>query len=77
MSLIAKISDQGILRVKSPNLKLGDEVILETGEGKVRNPEKGNWSDMEKAFEEIDQLDFPRRTHEEIIRDIHEFRGEY
>lgn len=74
MALIAEITDQGILRVKSSTFKAGDEVILEPSEGKVRNPEKGNWSDMEKAFEEIDQLDFPRRTHEEIIRDIHEIR---
>ena len=75
MSLIAEITDRGVLRVKSPALKPGDEIALETCDGGVRNADKGKWSEMKKVLERIDRLDFPRRTHEEIIRDLHEFRG--
>ncbi|MEW6236051.1 MAG: hypothetical protein AB1656_11740 [Candidatus Omnitrophota bacterium] len=75
MSLTAEVTEQGVLRVKSPALKPGDIVILETSEAGIHNTEKGHWSAIEKAFEEFDKLDFPRLTHEEIIRDLHEARG--
>jgi len=75
MTLIAEVTEQGTLRIKSPTLKPGDEVILETCSGGVRNADKGKWSDIEKVLKEIDKLDFPRRTHEEILRDLHELRG--
>ncbi len=75
MPLTAEVTEQGILRVKSPSFKPGDEVILETSEGGIRNANKGRWSDIEKVLAKADTLDFPRRTHEEIIRDLHELRG--
>jgi len=74
MTLIAEVTEQGTLRVKSSTLKPGDEVILETCSGGVRNADKGKWSDIEKALAKADALDFPRRTHEEILRDLHEMR---
>ncbi|RJP33224.1 MAG: hypothetical protein C4527_04775 [Candidatus Omnitrophota bacterium] len=75
MSLIAEVTEQGVLRVKSPALKPGDEIVLQTCDGGVRNAGKGRWSDIEKVLKRIDKLDFPRRTHEEILRDLHELRG--
>ena len=75
MILKAEVTENGVLRVKSPALKPGDEVILETRESGIRNADKGRWSEIEKALAKADALDFPRRTHEEIIRDLHELRG--
>jgi len=75
MRLSVEVTEQGALRVKYPTLKPGDIVILETSEAGVHNTEKGHWPAIEKAFEEFDKLDFPRLTHEEIIRDLHEARG--
>lgn len=34
-----------------------------------------DWDKVKSILNEFDQLDFPRRTHEEIIRDLHELRG--
>jgi len=75
MTLTAEVTEQGVLRVKSPTLKPGDEVILETHNTGVRNADKGKWSEIKKVLARIDKLDFPRRTHEEILRDLHELRG--
>jgi len=75
MTITAEVTEQGVLRVKSPTLKPGDEVILETRESGVRNADKGRWSEIEKVLAKADALDFPRRTYEEIIRDLHELRG--
>ncbi len=75
MTLTAEVTEQGVLRVKSPALKPGDEVILETCDMEIRNTDKGRWSDIEKVAAKVDAMEFPRRTHEEIIRDLHELRG--
>ncbi len=75
MALTVEVTEQGVLQVKSPAFKPGDEVVLETCEGGVRNADKGQWSEIKKVLERIDRLDFPRRTHEEILRDLHELRG--
>lgn len=75
MILTATVTEQGILRILSPYLKPGDEVVIETSDAGIRNPDEGKWSDIMKVLEEIDALDFPRRTHEEIIHDLHELRG--
>ena len=34
-----------------------------------------DWEGIKAIAREADKLDFPRRTHEEIIRDLHELRG--
>lgn len=75
MTLIAEVTDQGILRVKSPDLKPGDEVIIETIMDVAVDSGKGKWSEIKKALAKANSLDFPRRTHEEILRDLHELRG--
>ncbi len=75
MKIIAEVTEDGTLRVKTPGLKPGDQVILETQDNGVLNPNKGKWSDIDKVLAKADALDFPRRTHEEIIRDLHELKG--
>ncbi|MEW6234913.1 MAG: hypothetical protein AB1656_05960 [Candidatus Omnitrophota bacterium] len=75
MILTAEVTEQGVLRVKSPALKPGDEVILEMREAEIRHTGKGRWSDIKKALAKANALDFPRRSHEEILRDLRELRG--
>lgn len=75
MVLEVEVMENGVLRVKSPELKPGDEVVLVTRDNGIQNANKGQWSEMKKILKEIDALDFPRRTHEEILRDLHELRG--
>lgn len=75
MILKAEVMENGYLRVTAPELKVGDEILLETKDNGIRNADKGKWSEMKKIFEEIDKMDFPRRTNEEILRDLHEMRG--
>ena len=75
MTLIAEVTEQGMLRVKSPALKPGDVVVLETGMEVAADSEKGKWSEIKKALAKANSLDFPRRTHEEILRDLHELKG--
>lgn len=75
MFLKAEVLENGLLRVKSPTVKHGDEVFLETYKIEIHNADKGKWSEIEKVLAKADALDFPRRTHEEIIRDLHELRG--
>lgn len=69
-----EVGEDGDLRIKSPNVKPGDTISLMTLP-KVDYEGKGKWSQIKKAFEKSNNLDFPRRTHEEIIRDLHELRG--
>ncbi len=75
MALIAEVTENGVLRVKSPDLKPGDEITLQTCSSQIVNSDKGNWEDIEKVFEKIDKLDFPRRTPDDILRDLHEIKG--
>ncbi len=75
MTLIAEVTEQGMLRVKSPALNPGDEVILPTSNTGIQNIGKGKWSEIKKALAKANNLDFPRRTHEEILRDLHDLRG--
>ena len=73
MILYAEVTEDGLLRVKDP-LKQGDEVLLEVHEQLEDNSGKGSWSEIEKIIKKIDLKNYPRRTHEEILNDIHEFR---
>ena len=73
MILHAEVTKEGLLRVKDP-LKQGDEVLLEVHEQQQEDSGKGSWSEIEKILKKIDLKNFPRRTNEEILNDIHEFR---
>lgn len=75
MIVKAKVMENGLLQVTSPELKVGSELMIETRDDQISESATGKWSDVEKIAEQIDHLDFPRRTHEEIIHDLHEMRG--
>jgi len=75
MVIRAEIMENGVLRVKSPTFKPGEEILLEIRQEGIRNADKGRWSEVEKALAKADALDFPRRTNNEIIHDLHDLRS--
>ncbi|MGI6454403.1 MAG: hypothetical protein ACOX5R_02145 [bacterium] len=74
MNIIAEVTEGGVLRIKSPELKPGDQICLQT-RPLPDQENKGKWSEIKKALELANTLDFPRRSHEEILRALHEQRG--
>lgn len=73
--LKAEIGEGGIIRVTSPEAKPGDVVHLPVEPKIVPHGKEDWWEALQEVFSEADKLDFPRRTHEEIIHDLHELRG--
>jgi len=41
---------------------------------KSESSAKSNWDEISKVFEKADKLDFSRKTHEEILRELRHFR---
>ncbi len=80
MILNAVVNKDGTLNTKFPKSLWGKKVILsvrkekESGADKKKSRAKSNWDEILKVFEKADKLDFPRKTHEEILREIREFR---
>lgn len=75
MNIQAQVDENGILKITDPEWQ-GKEIVLQTSEWKEAIiEEKTNWDALWKIFKEADQLDIPRRSNEEILRDLHEFRG--
>ncbi len=69
-----EVAEDGNLRIKSPEIKPGDTISLLT-KPQVINEGKGKWSQIRKALDKVKDVDYPRRTHEEILHDLHELRG--
>ncbi len=75
MYLTAEVSAEGLLKVKSPSLKKGEEIIIEFCDGSIPDSGKGKWSEIKKEIDKARALNIPRRTYEEILKDLHEIRG--
>jgi hypothetical protein len=50
----------------------GKKVIISIDE--ETEYETSNWDKISEVLEEADALDFPRKTHEEILRELRAFR---
>lgn len=76
MVLEVEVVEGGFLRVQSPDLPVGTKITLSEQKG-IRPPlvGEGSWESLEEVFQEMDKLDIPRRSHEEILRELHRFRG--
>jgi len=75
MNIQAQIDENGMVKITDPELQ-GKDIFLQTSEWKESEiEEKTNWDALWKIFKEADQLQIPRRSNEEILRDLHEFRG--
>lgn len=74
MIVQAEIAEDGTIKVKSAELQ-GRRVFLS-----LYNPEEFktegtmNWPGLWAALEEVDKLNLPPRSHEDIIRELREFR---
>ncbi len=75
MIVQAEIDENGLVKVSDPELR-GKKFYFsfpEQEQGEFTR--ETDWEAIEKIVEETRALNFPRRTHEEIIRDLHELRG--
>lgn len=75
MEIIAEVGEGGALLIKSPEAKPGDRIRIPIQPGLIPPSNEDWFSAVTEVFHEADQLDFPRRTHKEIINDLHEIRG--
>ncbi len=74
MMVRAEISEDGTVKVKNPILQ-GKQIFLSLyNPEEYEGEEKTNWTELWAALEEIDQLNLPPRSHEDIIRELREFR---
>ncbi len=83
MSIEFEVMEGGILKLLSPELPAGTKFTIEDGVHINTSPEDGaippeegnkNWESLKEALDEAKKLDIPRRTHEEILHDLHDFR---
>ncbi len=71
MILQAEVSKRGILTAKVPKSLWGKTVKVSIKEPPA---EKSDWEQILKIFEKADALDFPRRTHAEILKELRAFK---
>lgn len=75
MIVQAEINEEGLLKITDPKM-WGKKISLSFPDGPEGSMTgESNWEEIKKIAREADALDFPRRSIEEILRDIHEFRG--
>jgi hypothetical protein len=75
MNITAEIGEGGVLLIKSPDAKPGDQFQIPVQQGIIPPENLDWWSSLQQAFNEADQLDFPRRSYEDLMTDLHEQRG--
>lgn len=73
MIVQAEISEDGTVKVMDPRFR-GKRVNLSLPEQGLEREEKSNWQTIKAAYRKAEQLDFPRRSYDEILRDLREFR---
>ena len=71
MTLDAIIKEDGTLIAKLPRTFSGKHVriIIED-----ETPPPSQWENMSAMLQEIDALDLPERTHEEILNELRAFK---
>jgi hypothetical protein len=70
MIIHAKVNQNGELTTKIPKSLWGKSVVISECSVSVET----DWEMIETILKEADKLDFHRKTHEEILRDIGIFR---
>jgi hypothetical protein len=77
LTLPAEIREDGTLIANIPQALWGKKVKITIREKKIRqrySDALSQWDALTKVFQETDGLDFPRRTSEEILDEIHALR---
>jgi hypothetical protein len=75
MQLEIEINKEGLLQVKNASSQSGSTYVLNVSMG-IRKPVvgDGSWSSIQEILKETNSLDVPKRTHEDILQDLHTFR---
>ncbi len=75
MKIQAEVDEKGVVRINNPAL-YGKKITLALSDKENEEYEREtDWEAIKEIFKKADKMDFPRRTHEEIINDLHELRG--
>lgn len=75
MKIQAEVDKNGVVRINDPTL-YGKKITLTLSDKEHEEYEREtDWEAIKKIFKKADKMDFPRRTHEKIIKDLHELRG--
>ena len=75
MNLLIEIAEDGVLKVKSPSLSLGMKFVLpvEAGKNEDQKTFQQKWDALESALDEAEKLDIPRRSHQDILQQLHSY----
>lgn len=75
MLIEVEVTEDGTLKVSPEQHKQGSKMILNAAKG-IQEPAvgQGDWNSIKEAFEAFDTLETPRRSHEDILRDLHSYR---
>jgi hypothetical protein len=72
MTIEAQVGEDGMLVTKVPDRFKGKKVRISIRE--IEEAPRSQWEQIREILQAADQLDIPRRRHEEIIQEIHSFR---
>ncbi len=72
MKLEAIINEQGVLTTHFPKSLWGKKVLISVQQIHEKQPKIESILDV---FAEADKLTFPRRSHEEILEELHALRS--
>jgi len=72
MTIDAIITKEGTVVAEVPEVLRGKKVKITIHEGQTEK--LSQWEKMSAILEDVDSLDVPRRTIDEILDDIHTFR---
>ncbi|MEW6238446.1 MAG: hypothetical protein AB1656_23930 [Candidatus Omnitrophota bacterium] len=75
MIIQAEIGVDGVVKVKDPEWRGKQISISIRDQEEPELAKETDWEAIKEILHKADALDFPRRSHEEIIRDLHELRG--
>jgi hypothetical protein len=78
MTLYAEVKEDGTLIAKAPKSLWGKKVKITVLEEKPKKPKQkkklSQWEEISAVLEEARTLDIPRRTIDEILADLRDFR---
>ncbi len=72
MTIEAIVSDDGTLVVKVPERYKGKTVRITIQDTELEPADQ--WTELSQILREAEKLDLPERSHEDIVREIREFR---
>ena len=75
MIVQAEIDENGLVKVSDPEMRGKKFYFSFPEQEREEFRRETDWEAIKSIVKKANELDIPRRTHEEIIRDLHELRG--